>query len=71
MLFRIVIGAGLFALGYYLGREEGRAKPIRDALHELREADGGKAPQLATATSSQSEETATSNVAHDKPQPHR
>ena len=36
MLGRLVVGVGLFALGYHLGREIGRADPIRDELKRAR-----------------------------------
>lgn len=36
MLGRLVVGVGLFALGYYLGREIGRTEPIRDELKRAR-----------------------------------
>ena len=32
MIVRLVMGAGLFALGYFLGKEIGRAEAIRDQL---------------------------------------
>ena len=32
MIVRIFIGAGLFALGYFVGKEMGRAESIRDQL---------------------------------------
>jgi len=34
MLMRIVTGVGLFALGYYLGKEVQRTQPTRDELAE-------------------------------------
>jgi hypothetical protein len=37
---RIFIGAGLFALGYFLGREIGRTEPIRDRLRLAAEGEG-------------------------------
>jgi len=36
MLMRIVTGVGLFALGYYLGKEVQRTRPARDELAEAR-----------------------------------
>jgi len=36
MLMRIVTGVGLFALGYYLGKEVQRTQPARDELAEAR-----------------------------------
>lgn len=32
MISRLLIGAGLFGMGFYLGRELGRAKAIRQGL---------------------------------------
>jgi hypothetical protein len=32
MIVRLVIGTGLFALGYFVGKEVGRAESIRDQL---------------------------------------
>jgi hypothetical protein len=32
MVLRILIGIGLFALGYFMGKEMGRAESIRDQL---------------------------------------
>lgn len=37
MIFRILIGVGLLALGYYVGREVGRTEPIREELRKARE----------------------------------
>jgi hypothetical protein len=36
MLTRLVAGFGLFALGYYLGKEVGRTEPIREELDAAR-----------------------------------
>ena len=36
MLLRVILGAGLFAFGYYLGREVGRHEPIREELEQAR-----------------------------------
>ena len=36
MLFRLIAGAGLFAFGYYLGKQIGRMEPIRDELEQAR-----------------------------------
>lgn len=33
MFVRIVIGVGLFAIGYFVGKEIGRAESIRDQLN--------------------------------------
>jgi hypothetical protein len=32
MIARLIIGTGLFALGYFVGKEMGRAESIRDQL---------------------------------------
>lgn len=32
MIFRLLIGGGLFAMGFYLGRELGRSESIRETL---------------------------------------
>jgi hypothetical protein len=37
MIFRILFGASLFALGYYIGKEIGRTEPIRESLEESRQ----------------------------------
>jgi hypothetical protein len=37
-VIRLLIGAGLFALGYYVGREIGRLESIREEMRRLREA---------------------------------
>ena len=41
MLGRLIAGAGLFAVGYLLGREIGRTEPVRAELRRDREAAGG------------------------------
>lgn len=38
ILLRLVAGAGLLALGYYVGREVGRLQPIREELKQTRDA---------------------------------
>lgn len=40
MIVRLFLGAGLFVLGYYMGREVGRAEPVREALRAAREGEG-------------------------------
>lgn len=40
MLFRLIAGAGLFVIGYYLGREVERYAPMRRELREARENGG-------------------------------
>ncbi|MGD8311666.1 MAG: hypothetical protein PVJ66_03650 [Gammaproteobacteria bacterium] len=32
MIFRLLVGAGLFGMGFYLGRELGRTESIRQSL---------------------------------------
>jgi hypothetical protein len=39
MLLRLITGVGLFALGYYLGREVGRMAPVREELQRARDQD--------------------------------
>lgn len=36
-VFRILLGVGVFLLGYYVGREVGRSEPIREELRRKRE----------------------------------
>lgn len=36
MLLRLIAGAGLFALGYYLGKEVARHEPINEELAQAR-----------------------------------
>ena len=38
MLVRLIMGAALFAAGYYLGREVGRHEPLRREIEAGREA---------------------------------
>jgi hypothetical protein len=44
MSVRIFIGAGLFALGYFLGKEIGRTEPIRDRLRLAAEGKSEETP---------------------------
>jgi len=39
MLLRMIVGAGLFAFGYYLGKQVGMTEPIRNDLARAREQD--------------------------------
>ena len=39
MIIRILTGTSLLLLGYYIGREVGRAEPIRRELQEARDSD--------------------------------
>ncbi len=36
-IVRLLLGTGLLALGYYVGREVGRLESIREEMHGLRE----------------------------------
>jgi hypothetical protein len=40
VIFRLLIGISIFALGYYLGRELQRTAPIREELAAKRESWG-------------------------------
>jgi hypothetical protein len=40
MIYRLIINLGLFALGYYLGREVGRTESVRERMRQVREAGG-------------------------------
>jgi hypothetical protein len=40
MLLRLLTGAGLLALGYYVGKQVGQMAPIREDLKRLRDSDG-------------------------------
>lgn len=40
MFYRIIINLGLFALGYYLGREVGRTESVRERMRQVRESGG-------------------------------
>ena len=42
MILRLLVGVGLLALGYYVGREVGRAEPVREELRKAREQKPGK-----------------------------
>lgn len=46
MLLRLVVGAGIFALGYYVGREVGRMEPIIEELAKAH--DGKRVPHAGT-----------------------
>ncbi|MFM1892291.1 MAG: hypothetical protein RLZ44_1368 [Pseudomonadota bacterium] len=41
MWWRLLVGTGLFALGYYLGKEVERTRPVRDELDRARAARTG------------------------------
>jgi hypothetical protein len=67
MIARLFLGAGLFALGYYLGREVGRAEPVCEELRRARE-DAGEDDAAGTrAGAAAPEATAVDGVAHDRP----
>lgn len=36
MIIRLLLGAGLLGIGYYLGREAGRSDVLRGKLHRAR-----------------------------------
>lgn len=40
MLLRLLTGAGLLALGYYVGKQVGQMEPIREDLKRFRDGDG-------------------------------
>ena len=63
MLARLVVGAGLFALGYYLGKEVGRMAPVRD---ELRRARNGERPQPAAPDDTTPDESVKDEVPGDR-----
>ncbi|MEA3292094.1 MAG: hypothetical protein U9Q71_07325 [Pseudomonadota bacterium] len=44
MLLRLIMGTGLIAFGYYMGREVGRTEPIREELKRVRENGEIEAP---------------------------
>jgi hypothetical protein len=45
MIGRLMVGVGLFALGYYLGREMGRTEHIRNRLEQSRTRQPAAAPE--------------------------
>ena len=38
VFYRLIIGVGLFTLGYYIGREVGRTEHVRRELEQARQA---------------------------------
>ena len=50
MILRILAGAGLLLLGYYVGREIGRAEPIRKELKDARDLDKKKSSAIKQST---------------------
>ena len=49
MLARLIAGAGLFVIGYYLGKEIGRTEPIREELRRARERNSSPEPSTDAA----------------------
>jgi len=43
MLLRLITGVGLFAFGYYIGKQVGLAEPIREELARAREKEKAEA----------------------------
>ncbi|WP_455204015.1 hypothetical protein [Kaarinaea lacus] len=39
MIFRLITSAGLLALGYFIGREVGKADSIRNEMKQARESE--------------------------------
>jgi len=37
MMLRLIVGAGLFAFGYYIGKQVGLTEPIREEFARARE----------------------------------
>ncbi len=56
MIFRILVGAGLLALGYFVGREIGRTEPVRKELRNAREQDRANDQHRVTRASGQRRE---------------
>jgi hypothetical protein len=50
MIVRVLTGAALLLLGYYIGREVGRTEPIRKELEEARQEDKKQAKKKAPET---------------------
>ena len=40
MFYRMILSLGLFAIGYYLGREVGRTEAVRERMRQVRESGG-------------------------------
>ncbi len=60
MIYRMIVNVGLFALGYYLGREVGRTEGVREQLRQARE--GGGSVYLGEAEVIQREKTAANRT---------
>ena len=56
MLFRLIAGAGIFALGFYIGRQVGRMEPI---IGELERARVARMPHAGTYDHEGTPETVT------------
>ena len=50
MIVRMLTGAALLLLGYYIGREVGRTEPIRKELEEARQEDKKQAKKKVSKT---------------------
>ena len=48
MVYRVLIGAGLFFLGYYVGRQAGISEPIRKELEQQRKDKEGSFEQASS-----------------------
>ena len=59
MFVRLIAGAGLFALGYYLGKQIGRMEPIREDLE--------RAPASKPSTSAEKEGNGAPEADADRP----
>ena len=59
MLMRLIAGASLFALGYYIGREIGRMDPI---IEELKRARDARPPHAGTYDHEPRAETQAKNT---------
>ena len=66
MIVRIFVGAGLFALGYFVGKEMGRAEYIRDQLRWASE-DGELIPTRRDSAAIAESLRTESEVANDVP----
>lgn len=57
MWLRLITGAGLLALGYYVGKQVGQMQPVRDELKRAREdAAGSPAPDEAEVSTDRAPE---------------
>lgn len=44
MIVRLLLGAGLFAFGYYVGKQVGRTEPIREEMARARDQEAAPTP---------------------------